>query len=326
MFRSRRSQLPRSCLHRCRGHPPTSLKWNSAVLSIGSLSESESTCSNVGWVLSRSDTVRLVDVRIGVTQTARELAFEVDDDQRDDLHSRVDAALGGTTDVLWVTDRKGREVAIPQRRLHTSNSVRRKNVVSVSVADVSQTFDPQSRRVAVRPTAAGLRAVRSGDPWLFDGSIASADPNDLPAGSVAVVFDDRRVVGVGLWDPESPIRVKMLHSGGALAVEPRVWVNRLTAALDRRHGLVDDPLTTAWRWVHGENDGLPGLVLDRYVDTLVIKLYSGAWYPHLGDIIAAAQRYCRARGLFFAALGECPLRPVLRVMGMCSLVRGLMEP
>ena len=54
--------------------------------------------------------MRLVDVRIGVTQTAREIAFEVDDDQRDDLHSRVDAALGGTTDVLWVTDRKGREV------------------------------------------------------------------------------------------------------------------------------------------------------------------------------------------------------------------------
>ena len=84
---------------------------------VGSVIESESSCSNVGWVLSRSDTVRLVDVRIGVTQTARELAFEVDDDQRDDLHSRVDAALGGTTDVLWVTDRKGREVAIPAAKI-----------------------------------------------------------------------------------------------------------------------------------------------------------------------------------------------------------------
>ena len=82
---------------------------------------------------------------------------------------------------------------------------------------------------------------------------------------------------------------QMLHSGGTLTVEPRVWIDRLTAALDRRHGLVDDSLTTAWRWVHGENDDLPGLVLDRYDDTLVIKLYSAAWYPHLGDIIAAAQ-------------------------------------
>jgi len=71
----------------------------------------------MGWVLSRSDTVRRVDVRIGVTQTARELAFEVDDDQRDDLHSRVDAALAGATDVLWVTDRKGREVAIPAAKI-----------------------------------------------------------------------------------------------------------------------------------------------------------------------------------------------------------------
>jgi len=58
-----------------------------------------------------------VDVRIGVTQTARELAFEVDDDQRKDLSSRVDAALSGATDVLWVTDRKGREVAIPAAKI-----------------------------------------------------------------------------------------------------------------------------------------------------------------------------------------------------------------
>lgn len=75
------------------------------------------TCSNVGWVLGRSDTVRRVDVRIGVTQAARELAFEVDDAERDDLHSRVEAALSGATDVLWVVDRKGREVALPAAKI-----------------------------------------------------------------------------------------------------------------------------------------------------------------------------------------------------------------
>ncbi|HBU75723.1 MAG TPA: DUF3107 domain-containing protein [Acidimicrobiaceae bacterium] len=58
-----------------------------------------------------------MDVRIGVTQTARELTFEVEDDQRKDLSSRVDAALSGATDVLWVTDRKGREVAIPAAKI-----------------------------------------------------------------------------------------------------------------------------------------------------------------------------------------------------------------
>ncbi len=58
-----------------------------------------------------------MDVRIGVTQVARELAFEVDDAQREDLHSRVEAALSGATDVLWVMDRKGRDIAIPSAKI-----------------------------------------------------------------------------------------------------------------------------------------------------------------------------------------------------------------
>jgi len=170
-----------------------------------------------------------------------------------------------------------------------SNSVRQMSDVSDSVADIYEPFDPQSRRVAVRPTTAGLHAVKSGDPWLYDGSISSADPADLPAGSVAVIFDGRRVAGVGLWDPSSPIRVKVLHSGGPLNVDRQLWIDRLEASKVRRGALVDDPSTTAWRWAHGENDGLPGLVLDRYDDTLVIKLYSDAWYPHLHDVVSAAQ-------------------------------------
>jgi len=169
------------------------------------------------------------------------------------------------------------------------NSVRQMSDVSASVADILEGFDPQSRRVAVRPTAAGLRAVKSGDPWLYDGSIATADPADLPAGSIAVIFDGRRVTGVGLWDPSSPIRVKVLHSRGPLNVDRQLWIDRLETAKARRGGLVGDLSTTAWRWVHGENDNLPGLVLDRYDDTLVIKLYSDAWYPHLHDVVSVAQ-------------------------------------
>ena len=72
--------------------------------------------------------------------------------------------------------------------------------------------DPGERRVAVHATAAGARAVRGGDPWLFDGSISRA--GDGSAGDLPVVFDpDRRFAGIGLWDPASPIRVRLLHHG-----------------------------------------------------------------------------------------------------------------
>jgi len=58
-----------------------------------------------------------VDVRIGVTQAPREISVEVDDDLRDDVKSKVEAALAGATDVLWITDKRGRDVGIPAAKI-----------------------------------------------------------------------------------------------------------------------------------------------------------------------------------------------------------------
>ena len=62
-------------------------------------------------------TVWDVDVRIGVTQAARELTFEVEDSTRDDLKASVEAALSGAVDVLWVTDKRGRDVGVPSAKI-----------------------------------------------------------------------------------------------------------------------------------------------------------------------------------------------------------------
>jgi hypothetical protein len=63
------------------------------------------------------DTVWGVDVRIGVTQAPRELNVEVEDSERDDVKSRVDAALSGASDVLWLTDKRGRDVGVPSAKI-----------------------------------------------------------------------------------------------------------------------------------------------------------------------------------------------------------------
>jgi hypothetical protein len=60
----------------------------------------------------------VVDVRIGVTQAPREINLEVaDDTDRAELKSRVEAALSGAVDVLWLTDRRGREVGIAAAKI-----------------------------------------------------------------------------------------------------------------------------------------------------------------------------------------------------------------
>ena len=140
------------------------------------------------------------------------------------------------------------------------------------------------RRLAVRVTPDALRQIRGGSPWLYDGSITSVS-HEGAAGDLAVIFDDdRKFAAIGLWDPTSPIRVKLLHAGSPTTIDAHWWRERLSTSLDRRRSLSDDPETSGYRCVHGENDGLPGLVVDRYDRTLVIKLYSPAWLPHLSVV------------------------------------------
>lgn len=145
---------------------------------------------------------------------------------------------------------------------------------------------PSERRIAVRVTPDALRQIRAGTPWLYDGSITSAGEGE--PGDLAVVFDDRRkFAAIGLWDPSSPIRVKVLHAGEPTTIDRGWFRGALTTSLDRRAELANDAGTTGYRCVHGENDGLPGLVVDRYDATLVVKLYSPIWFAHL-DVVCDA--------------------------------------
>jgi 23S rRNA (cytosine1962-C5)-methyltransferase len=94
-------------------------------------------------------------------------------------------------------------------------------------------------------------------------------------------------MAIGLFDPLSPIRVKVLHHGRPVTIDAAFWRERLSAALARRADLVRSTQTTGYRVLHGENDGLPGVVLDRFDRVGVLKLYSAAWVPHLPELVAA---------------------------------------
>lgn len=154
--------------------------------------------------------------------------------------------------------------------------------------DFHQIPRPSDRRIALHVQPAAERALRSGHPWLYDQAIRKQSHAGA-SGDLAVIFDRKgRFLAVGLYDPDSPIRVRVLQQGAAAPINAEWFAARLRAAVARR-----DPLpaqgTTGYRLVHGENDGLPGLVIDRYAETLVLKLYTAAWLPHLRDVIAGLQ-------------------------------------
>lgn len=140
------------------------------------------------------------------------------------------------------------------------------------------------RRIAVRVIPAAERAIRQGHPWLFADSITRVSHNGR-SGDTAVIFDRKnRFLAVGLWDPHAPIRVRLLHHGDPTHINGE-WIQaKLAAATERRTPLLDQQ-TNGYRLVHGENDGLGGVVIDRYAETAVIKLYTTAWLPHLPHLL-----------------------------------------
>ncbi len=147
-------------------------------------------------------------------------------------------------------------------------------------------------RLRLRVTAAAESVLRSGHPWLFADSIREQNRAGQ-AGELAVVYDRKdRFLATGLFDPDSPIRVRLLHVGKPRAIDHDWWTVRLARALDAREGLFDEQ-TTGFRWINGESDGWPGLVLDRYDSTLVLKLYTAAWLPRLDELTGLITRRLR---------------------------------
>ena len=139
-------------------------------------------------------------------------------------------------------------------------------------------------RLRIRLATAAESIVRGGHPWVFANSIKEQN-RDGVAGELAVIFDrNDRFLAIGFFDPESPIRVRVIHVGKPMTIDVEFWKERLDAALQRRAGLFDEQ-TTGYRIINGESDGWPGLVLDRYDTTLVLKIYAAAWPERLEAIV-----------------------------------------
>ncbi len=139
-------------------------------------------------------------------------------------------------------------------------------------------------RLRLRLTAAAEKIIRSGHPWVYSDSIREQN-RDGKAGDFAIIYDrNDSFLAIGLYDPDSPIRVRILHVGKPLNIDGAFWRQRLSTAVARREGLFDAH-TTGYRLINGESDGWPALVVDRYDGTLVLKIYSAIWFSRFNEII-----------------------------------------
>ncbi|WP_054851217.1 class I SAM-dependent rRNA methyltransferase [Olleya sp. ITB9] len=142
------------------------------------------------------------------------------------------------------------------------------------------------KRLAVKLTANGEQYVHQGHPWVFSDSIVKIN-KDAKTGDLAIIFGKRKnaMIGIGLYDANSPIQIKMIYNSTASVVIDAVFFKqKIQTAYSKRLPLLQTN-TNSYRLLFGENDGFPSLIADVYANVLVVKLYSEIWLPYIHTIL-----------------------------------------
>lgn len=140
------------------------------------------------------------------------------------------------------------------------------------------------------------RSLQRAHPWVFSGAIARA-PSALGSGETVVVCRaDGRALAVAAFSPHSQIRARVYSFDPSTTIDEQFFASRLSAALVERELMPID--SSAYRWVHGEADGLPGLIVDRYGDVLVAQFLSAGVEAHKASIGQALIELSGARVLY----------------------------
>lgn len=150
------------------------------------------------------------------------------------------------------------------------------------------------KRLAVKLSAKGEQFVVQGHPWVFSNSIIKIN-DDAKSGDLAIIFgkNKNKIIGLGLYDANSPIQIKMLHSSTEKAeINASFFQNKIEIAYAKRLGLLKTN-TNSYRLLFGENDGFPGLIADVYDHVLVVKIYSEIWLPYLESILPSLQQIAK---------------------------------
>lgn len=115
------------------------------------------------------------------------------------------------------------------------------------------------------------KSVRNRHPWLFSGAIQQIDAAARDGDTVDAYSKTGQWLARGYLNRRSQIQVRLLSWQESETIDEAFWRRRLQRAIAGRAALAADPTTNAFRLVHAESDGLPGLVVDRYGDWLVMQ-------------------------------------------------------
>ena len=165
-------------------------------------------------------------------------------------------------------------------------------------------------------TARAAKRWEQGHPWIYRSDLEKRP--DVPAGVVEVADSRGRRLGQALWSPASEISLRLLERNADTPIDAAWWKNRIHDAAARRADLAGH--TNAYRLVHGEADGCPSLICDRYDRYIVVQLMSAGLEACRDFIIQALESLPDVDGIL--ARNDVALRRKEQLPVGVELVRG----
>src|SRR5256885_13500768 len=153
-----------------------------------------------------------------------------------------------------------------------------------------------------RVSAKGARRWLAGHPWIYRSDVIERPMMD--AGAVLVHDNRGKPLGWALWSPLSEISLRLLDRNPNAVIDQAWWDERIASAIARRVPLEDH--TNAMRLVHGEADGLPSLICDRYDQWLVVQFMSAGLDRYREEILNSLRSLAEPAGIL--ARNDVPLR------------------
>jgi 23S rRNA (cytosine1962-C5)-methyltransferase len=135
-------------------------------------------------------------------------------------------------------------------------------------------------------------------PWIFSGAIEQVMGKPAAGETVEVKSASGKPLALAAWSPKSQIRVRAWTFNPGEEVDAGFFRARLTRALALRESLPAARHTNALRLVHGESDGLPGLVVDRYADVLVAQFLAAGVERWRDEILNALMEISGCEAIF----------------------------
>ncbi len=138
------------------------------------------------------------------------------------------------------------------------------------------------------------RRLKAGHLWIYADEVARLDP--IEPGELVHVQDHRgHLVGTAYANPASKIIARMMSRKALPELKPSWWMERLQTALAWREWMHETP---HYRWIHGEGDKLPGLVIDRFGEDIVIQSHTAGIDAQMDTIIQAVSRLVSPQAIY----------------------------